>query len=64
MSTHPYLTPLLKIHAVNLITGNWDEFYEAVEAVAKAEVPAPSQCPLQFEFTLDAASNNASLLGD
>ena len=32
--------------------------------MAKAEVPAPSQCPLQFEFTLDAASNNASLLGD
>ena len=32
--------------------------------MAKAEVPAPSQCLLQFKFTLDAASNNASLLGD
>ena len=62
--SNPTYPPLLKIHTVNLTTGNWDGFYEAVEAVAKAEVPAPSQCPLQFEFTLDAASNNASILGD
>ena len=64
MFTRPCLTILLKSHIVNFTTGNWDKLYEAVEAVTKAEVPAPSQCPLQFEFALDVASNNASILGD
>ena len=30
--------------------------------MAKAEVPPPSSCPLQFEFTLEAASTNSSIL--
>ena len=30
--------------------------------MAQASVPVPSKCPLQSDFTLEAASNNASIL--
>ena len=39
---------------------DWDGFYSAVEAVATANVQAPLKCPLDFKFTMDAASNNVS----
>ena len=42
------------------ISGDWDSFYDTVEAVATADVPAPLKCPLDFKFMIEAASNNAS----
>ena len=43
-------------------SGDWDGFYSTVEQVANAAVPAPSSCPLQFEFTVEAATYNSNLL--
>ena len=43
-------------------TGNWNELYDTVELVARALVPVPSKCPVEFEFTMDAVTHNSSLL--
>ena len=61
--THFCLAPPL-FHLTQTISfsGDWDGFYETVEAVARTAVQAPQKCPLDFEFTIDAANHNSSLL--
>ena len=41
---------------------DWDGFFSAVEQVTRTAVLAPSSCPLQFEFTVDAATYNSNLM--
>ena len=43
-------------------SGDWDGFFSTVKQVTNAEVPAPSSCPLQFEFTVEAATYSSNLL--
>jgi len=49
-------------HHIPNHTGDWKGFYSTVEKIAHSPVPAPSSSSLKFEFTVDAAVHNSSLL--
>ena len=44
------------------MTGNWDEFYKAIEKLARTPAPIPAKGPFEFDFTMDASSHNISLM--
>ena len=68
-----YILPVIKQHCLTLApptvsrshnfpTGNWNGFYKTVELVTLSAVPTPSKCPFAFEFTMEVATHNSSML--
>jgi len=52
------------LYTNNPHTGNWHQFYTQVETIARSAVPAPTASPIEFEYTIDAATNNSNLLAE